>query len=314
MESMQTVMTSVCVLVIIVGFFGNLAAIITLCRRWSSLKSHEGYIIVLVFIDLILSFVAPMFRMNQLGVITFLLQSDFGCQLLSWLITTLNIQSAWIMTAIAVDRFTMIVLKPYSFRSSTNKRKILVINCAIFILASPAGVLHLYRTKLHPIDPPINRNVCFAFYSSATEDLIHSAIVFATQIVIPGFVLTILYTWMITRLRKPVDFQENTRSMQLRKRQHWKVIRLFLSILIIFYLLGLPYPLIYLIYTIHYNDKITWTRRKQEVFYYTTLSLKMMSYLNYCIDPFIYASFYLKGITGRILKAFSGRSPRTETG
>ena len=115
--------------------------------------------------------------------------------------------------------------------------------------------------------------------------------------VIPAFILTILYAFMIMKLRKPTNFQENNRTAQRRKHRNCKVIKLFLSVIIIFYVTALPYQICHMIYTIYYN--------KREVFdnvflKYVLFSSWTITSLNYCIDPFIYASFYMTDIKRKI--------------
>ena len=278
-------------LAIVVGSLANMVAIIAMCNRWSSLKSTEVFIFVLMIIDLCLSSALPVAILNQLGTITFPSQNYSVCQFLAWFAVTLNTQSAWVLVAIAVDRFIMIVAKPYSFRTSTNKWKILMINFTIFLLASMMGVPYLYRMKY------INRGICSIRYISAEQRLIHAVCIFVIQMVIPAFILTILYAFMIMKLRKPTNFQENNRAVQRRKQRNWKVIKLFLSIIFIFYVTALPYQICYMIYTIYYN--------KREAFDYVFLKYVLFSSwtitsLNYCIDPFIYASFYMTDIKRKI--------------
>ena len=276
-----------------------MATIITMCKRLSSLKSTEVFIFVLAVIDLILASTLPVLEMNQLGVITFPLQSDFDCKFLYWLVVTLNTQSSWMMVAIAVDRFIMIVVKPYSLRRSRKKWKILIISFAMFLLSSTVGVLHFCRII------SFRGQHCSIVYKSAEEDLIHSASIFAIQMGIPAFILTILYARMIIKLRKPADFQENIRAQQIRAQKNWKIVKLFLSIIIIFYVTAVPYQIVFMIYKIK-----TWTRREHELFHFAVISSRAIANLNYCIDPFIYASFYIKDVKGKIRNAFlRHRSP-----
>ena len=156
-------------LAIVVGSLTNMVAIIDMCNRWSSLKSTEVFIFVLMIIDLCLSSALPVTILNQLGVITFPSQNYSVCQFLAWSVVTLNTQSAWVLVAIAVDRFIMIGAKPHSFRRSTKKKwKILTINFTIFLLDSMMGVLYLYRMKY------INRDICSIRYISAEQRLIHA--------------------------------------------------------------------------------------------------------------------------------------------
>ena len=305
-----TTMTVFSILVIIVGFLGNMAAIITMCKQWSSLKSTEVFIFILAFNDLLLSCIAPVLGLNELGVISNQLLNDSGCQFLFWFLTTLNTQSTWIMVAIAVDRFIMIVVEPCSFRRSTNKWKILLINIVIFILASPVGALYFYRVVVVTYG---NSSRCSTLYLSTKEDLIHSSIILGIQMAIPAFILTSLYAWMIIELRKPVEFQENIRATEKRKQQNWQVIRIFLSIIVIFYVTALPPHITYMIYEVNQINRITWTKRKLELFYYTYITLRAISNLNYCIDPFIYACLYMTDIKGKIRNTFlRHRSPTTD--
>ena len=313
-DIMDPILTSVSVMVIIVGFLGNMAAITVFCKRWSSLKSHEVFVVVLVMIDFLLSFLEPMFALVQRGVIIVSFQNDLCCQWISWFLMTLNVQSAWIMVAIAIDRFIMIVVKSYSFMRSTNKKKTLIISCVLFLFASPIGALYFYRIKSQEIPGRLGRKICVLSYLSKEEDLFHTTSAFAVQMVGPGFILTVMYTWMIIRLRKPVKFQENIREIELRKRRHWKIVRLFLTILAIFYIIALPYPMLYMVHTIQlYKGNIIWARRNRELIEYTFRSFKLLSYLNYSIDPFIYAGFYFTDIIGKIRNTlYRRRSKRSE--
>ena len=128
---------------------------------------------------------------------------------------------------------------------SSSKKKIFII--ILFLFASPGSALYFYMVRLLKVGA---RKVCGVIYLSKKKDLIHSASLFTIQMVIPAFVLTTLYRQMIVTLRKPVNFLENARAIQVRKRRHWKIIWLFLTIPVILYVFVFPYQLFYIIFTI----------------------------------------------------------------
>ena len=308
MEIVKTYLKWVSVLVIIVGFLGNVVVITSLCKRWSSLKIHEVFIVVLAGTDLILSFIYPIMVLQSHGMIIPLFMNNLTCKFSLWFVITLGTMSSWLMVAIAVDRFIMIVMKNYSVRSSTNKKKIFIITCVMFLFASPGGALYFYRGQLFKVG---GRKFCGEMYLSKEEYLIQWASVFTIQMAIPAFVLTILYVWIIIELRKPVNFLENARAIQIRKRRHWKIIRLFFIILSTFYIFAFPHSLIKIIYVeqLYRNGNLT-NRRHYQYAFYLTMSLM---FLNYCIDPFVYAWFYMKGIIRKVSSTFfQHRSPRIE--
>ena len=305
MDVVNTVITCVCALVMVIGFFGNGAAIITFCKRWTYLKSHELYVVFLITIDLILSFVQPTYALHSRGIIELsVLKNGFGCKFTFWLGITLNTQSAWLMVAVAIDRFTLIVVKPYSLMRTASKRNIFIVNCVIFLFASLSGALLVSR--MADSNQIVLEGRCTVSLSSHKKGLTNNTtgLLVIIQLVIPGFILMILYTWMIIRLRKPVEFQENTIGIQIRKRRHWKIIRLFLIIVASFYVLTLPFRLFYIIlsYTKDFNNRTPSTK-----YLYIYTSVFLLSYLNYCIDPFIYAGFCFKDIMRKIRNTLSQR-------
>ena len=95
--------------------------------------------------------------------------------------------------------------------------------------------------------------------------------------------------------------QENFRPQQRRKQKNWKVVKLFLSIIIIFYVTTLPHQIIYMICKILINNTEV---IDFALLCYALYSSRALLCLNCCIDPFIYKSFCMKDIKREVRNPF----------
>ena len=287
LDTLQHIQLVLCFVVITLGLIGNLSVIVTFLKRWGKLRTYELFLISLAIADLLFSLVSPtMTAFNNLGFINLKFMGDFGCQLLNWLRVTALTVSAWTLIIISADRYMVIVWRPL-IHQEPSKRIICLIIVSIWALASSLGTLYFFRVKLWNFGP---RSACAIIYKDNTEDWIHSSLLFVFQMAIPILSLTVLYSIMIRTLKSTELVHLNSRAKEVRYRRNRKAIRLFVTVVCVFYILVLPYQVFYLIYTaMVQQDK---SLEQNDTIRFANSILILVYSLNGCLNPLIYARLH----------------------
>ena len=218
---------------------------------------------------------------------------NFGSIIISWLSTTSVTVSAFTMAAIAIDRL-MIVTRP--LHAIQLGWKVLFMIVILWLSSSMLGIVYFLRAKYVPLE-----NVCRTTYATPAEDYAHTLLLFVFQVAFPICLLTSIYSVILQRL-KPVDKLMRTltanyeQMMKIRTRTNKKAVKLFLTIVIIFYLLVLPFHICYLIYTFHIHPKRLECKTIVEI----CQVLMLLYFSNSCVNPIIYSRLHVSCRNGFI--------------
>ena len=271
-----------CLIVLVLGFFGNLLVIITFCSKGARLKVCEVLMISLAFADLLGTCCLPLLTILTLkSDVSFL--GDIGCQLIQWLGTTSITASAFLLVAISIDRL-MIVFWP--LRKRPRPWKVGIIAFVIWIMASFVGIIYFLRVKYWS-----QYNMCSVTYKDDREDIIHNVSLFLIQMAFPVIIMSALYGNILCRLKSPTvrRLSAHESFLAIRQRRNRKSTKLFLTVVIVFYVLTLPYNIFFLWYTINHRT-IPKENLQTIIHVYHILVLILLS--NSCVNPLIYARLH----------------------
>ena len=274
-----------CLCVLITGFLGNSLVIATFCKKFSKLKTCEIFMISLALADLIGTLCQPVLIIFNLKSVNYSFFNHFGCQFISWLITTSLTVSAWTLVCIGVDRL-IIVHRPFSSRNKPKFWKMAVIILFSWFLCGSVGFVYFFRVKIYPHEKLFR---CGSFYASIEEDYIHTAALFGAQVLIPVVLLSIIYWLILKKLksgeRRKLSESGNVRFSETMNQRNRKATTLFLSIVIVFYVLVIPYNIFYLYYTFQ-------VPKYTETLHYIYNCFVLLLLTNSCVNPLIYARLH----------------------
>ena len=270
-----------CSIVLILGFVGNSLVIITFCSKGAKLKAYKALMISLAIADLLGTFCIPLLTILTLKSVDISFLSNFGCQLISWLSTTSLTVSVFSLIAISVHRF-MIVFWPLSKR--LKPWTIGIIALVSWIMASFVGMIFFFRVKYFP-----KHNSCRILYKSDSEDIAHTVSMFLIQMVFPVIIMSIMYGIILYRLKAPLAREVSVHSDAIRQGRNRKNTKLFLTVVIVFYVLTLPYNIFYMWYSIN-RKTIPQENALTIQHIYHLLILILLS--NSCVNPLIYARLH----------------------
>ena len=288
MEEFQFVF---CLTVLVLGFFGNLLVIITFSSKGARMKTYEILVISLAIGDFLGTFCFPLVTILHLkSDVSFL--GDFGCQFINWLGTTSVTGSAFSLVAISIDRL-MLVIRPHQNRP--RPWKVSSMAFLIWIIASFPGIIYFFRIHYWP-----EHNMCRTTYKNEREDIAHTVSLFLIQMVFPIITMSVVYGAILYRLKSMAIRRLSTRSnsFEIRQKKNRKLTKLFLTLVIVFFVLTLPYNIFYIWYTlkgqtIQRNNSLTIKH------VYHVLLLILLS--NSCANPLIYAKLH-KSFRRKILR------------
>ena len=289
LDEIQHIQLVLCFVVITLGLMGNLTVIITFSKRWGRLRTYEVFLTSLAIADLLFSILSPtLIAFDNLAFIDLSFMGDFGCQFLNWLRVTALTVSAWTLIVISADRYMVLVWRPL-IHQEPSKQAICFFIITMWAVASSLGMLYFFRVKMysHPFRPTY---FCGIVYKDPEEDWIHTSLLFVFQMAIPILTLTVLYSLMVRTLKSTELVHLNSRAKEIRYRRNRKAIRLFVTIVFVFYILVLPYQLFYIIYTaIVQKDKTLEQDKRLRI----ANSILILVYsLNGCLNPLIYARLH----------------------
>ena len=271
-----------CVAVLLLGFFGNLLVIITFCSKGSRVKAYEILMISLAISDLLGTFCLPLITILTLKSVDISFLGQFGCKFVYWLSTTSITVSAFSLVAIAIDRFR-IVIRPLG-GNRTKPWKICLVALFIWVLASPLGIIYYFRIDLYE-----GQNMCLAKYENNKEEIIHTVILFVIQMILPVLTMSVMYGIILYRLRLPTvrKLSAHKSIFEIRQRRNRQSTKLFLTVVIVFYILTLPYNIFYIWYTFNWK-----TITNKEAITHTYHILLLILLCNSCANPLMYSRLH----------------------
>ena len=271
-----------CLVILFGGFFGNLLVIITFCSRGARLKVCEILMISLAIGDLLGTLSIPLLTILTLKTDVSVL-GHFGCQFINWLNVTSLTASAFSLVAICIDRFIIVI---WPLRNRPRPWKVIIVAILIWIAASTLGIIYFLRVSYS-----FENKRCAISYIDDTEDLIHTVSLFLIQMMFPIIIMSALYGIILCRLKSSSVRKLSVHSsfFKVRQKRNRKSTKLFLTVVIIFYVVTLPYNIFYLWYTMNWRripakDTLT----IQYIFH--ILLLILLS--NSCVNPLIYARLH----------------------
>ena len=275
-----------CLMVLILGVTGNFVVIIIFGRRLKQLKVYEILLMNLAIADFIGTLCLPLQILLHLESVNLSVLGNSGCMIITWLAMTSLTVSAFTLVAIAVDRL-MIVTRP--LRAVVRGWKVAVTIASLWLSSSTLGIVSFLRVKY---DWSVNN--CRIKYANQNEDHAHTLLLFIFQVALPLCILTAIYSVILRKLKPGEKLVRNLSAnyeqmMKVRNKKNKKAVRLFLTIVIMFYILVLPFHIFYLYFTfhIHYKGR-KFTKALQDM--YHVLLLLYLS--NSCVNPIIYSRLH----------------------
>ena len=207
---------------------------------------------------------------------------NLGCQFISWFGTTSLTVSSLSLVAISVDRL-MIVIWPYRHRPRPWKVGIIVF--FIWITASFLGLIYFFRAHYSP-----QWKTCRVKYKDNKEDIIHTISLFLVQMLLPFLIMSVMYGIILHRLRSHSVRRLSVHSgfFAVRQERNRRSTKLFLTVVIVFFVLTLPFSIFYIWYTMNREKLSPENTTIQHV--YLVLTLLWLS--NSCVNPLIYARLH----------------------
>lgn len=201
-----------------------------------------------------------------------------------------------------------VILKPMSPRL----RKSILYGSIAMIWISAVAIGLPYALRLQLVG-----DVCWDFNNEIISKKAYLAFIAFWLIYIwgiPNIVIIFVYFLTARALKANTLKHENNRAMALRNKQNAKIVKMFIIIIIIFFVLTMPYAVFYFYgnYKIFYdfqnvNFKVQFT---------LNYTLFIAATANGCINPLIYAKMhreingYLKGVVSHWIQFFRQRFRR----
>ena len=275
----------VSILVMVLGTCGNQLVIVIFLMRHNLLKTCEVFMISLAFADFIGTFTIPLDLLRGLLQLHDPGNGHFiGCQLSAWLGTTCITVSAFTLVAIAVDRF-IVVAWPLRSRGGVSPMLIIII-ILIWILGSFPGIMHFLRLK--QIKTPNQGYICRPSWQG-NEFKNYNLSLFIVQMVIPMTAMSVLYSFIIFKLRSGTvsarRLSESDNVNRIRSRRQRKATKLFVVVVIVFISLVLPANIFHLVSSFHF---VPHTVANYRIYVVVTL----MQAANSCVNPLIYSRLH----------------------
>ena len=276
---------TICLVIMLTGFAGNLMVIVIFSLRWSVLKTCEVFMISLAVADILGTFTIPLDRIRDILQLHNKGTGDFfGCQISTWLSSTCITASSLTLVAIAIDRF-VIVAWPLKFRHGPNLVTFFIIFMTWLIAGAYASPYFLFVEQNY--HPHIGHHCMVKLEGEEYRKYIVA--IFVLQLVIPLWGMSFLYSFIVFKLR-PVSvsarrLSETENIVRIRTIRQRKATKLFIVVVVVFTILVLPSNIIGLL--VQYNQ-IPPTRENRRIYDFFVLLLAA----NSCVNPMIYSRLH----------------------
>ncbi|XP_028515670.1 QRFP-like peptide receptor isoform X2 [Exaiptasia diaphana] len=200
------------------------------------------------------------------------------CQTMPYLQGVTVCASVGTLTAIACDRFIVIVYP--------TKRKLKISQTWMsiaFIWGLSAVVtipVNLHSEVVDDNVEGINRSFCMEIWPSRVSQLTYAMIVFLVLFLLPLCAMSIMYAAIIYKLKKLHPTQQAT------LRTHKKVVKMLVVVIVTFAVCWIPYHVTFLYYDILKYDSAT---RSTEELTNLVLFIQWLMYANSACNPIVYA-------------------------
>ncbi|CDS41970.1 neuropeptide receptor [Echinococcus multilocularis] len=240
--------------IIILSLFGNTIVILVILRCKSMQSMTNIFITNLAVSDLLMSLVAAPFTPIAVFSDTWVLP-QLLCKLLSFTMGVSVYVSTLTSTAIAVDRYLVIV---HPFFSKMRKWMCGTIIATIWAIATLICLpLAIHQTTT--VDPILNVTICTEFWPPGESRRIFSILSFVFQFVAPSVVITFCYFYVsrLLRNRRQQKLGSRLRSTQkqdFEARRHNKTNRMLIAMVVVFVVCWIPLNALSIYSDIKTND------------------------------------------------------------
>ncbi|VDK21316.1 unnamed protein product [Taenia asiatica] len=241
----QTVVFIIYGVIIILSLFGNTIVILVILRCKSMQSITNLFITNLAVSDLLMSLVAAPFTPIAAFSDTWVLP-QFLCKLLSFTMGVSVYVSTLTSTAIAVDRYLVIVHPFFSKMRNWMCGTIIATIWAIATLICLPLAIHQTTT----VDPVLNVTICTESWPPGESRqvkllIIFSILSFVFQFVAPSVVISFCYFYVsrLLRTRRQQKLGSRFRSAQkqdLEARRHNKTNRMLIAMVVVFVVCWIP--------------------------------------------------------------------------
>ena len=189
--------------------------------------------------------------------------------------------------------------------AETPRRSLLYCSVA-FVWISSIGVVLPFNLNVQ-----VSNNIC----SGANYKVLgqHSSLIQVNlwvvySFVIPNIIIVIIYSLTARALKANTLKHENNMAVQQRNKQNARIVRMFIIIVVVFFLLTIPYAIfcLYASYTLVHNASNSNVEMINKINYI----LLIPASANCCVNPLIYAKMqreinsYVRGIIKQIKNVF----------
>ena len=189
--------------------------------------------------------------------------------------------------------------------AQTLRRSLLYCSVA-FVWISSIGVVMPFTFKAQ-----VSNNICSgANYEilSLQTSLIQVNLWVVYSFVIPNIIIVVIYYLTARALKANTLKHENNLAVQQRNKQNARIVRMFIIIVVVFFLLTMPYAIfcLYASYTLAHNA----SNSNEEMINKMNYILLIPASANCSVNPLIYAkmhreiNIYTRGIIKQIKKVF----------
>ena len=171
-----------------------------------------------------------------------------------------------------------------------------------FVWLSSIGVVLSETLKYQ-----LNEETCFIYMNAGTSSFIKATVYVVYSPFGPAVLIAIVYFLTARALKKNTMRHDNNRAMEQRNKQNAKIVRMFIIIIMVYFLLTIPYAISY-IYECYVFFVDKWNSNFK-IINTITYILSIPASANCCVNPIIYAkmhrdiSMYLRSTIQRMKRA-----------
>lgn len=285
------------------GFIGNVLTI-SVVRREKSLHNTVNYLIVnmaisdlmipLIVLPKHIFYLAISMRTSDVWAVT----GDFGTALCKLFFFTADISSSVSILSlvfITVDRFCAIMF-PLRAGAAPLARANRVLIVLTWVIPALSFSPNLYSYHLVTSG---NETVCISWFSEDPfqefrNQTIFYTVLFVFYIIIPFFVLTIMYTMILARLRQQdhsaMALSQSKKERIVRFHKTRRVIFMALTVIVVFAVCWIPLNVLVFLIFHHWKENVA------KICYLSIVafSVQFLGYANPVLNPVIYFVFIEK--------------------
>ncbi|KAJ8036979.1 Somatostatin receptor type 4 [Holothuria leucospilota] len=270
-------------LIFIIGTCSNFTVILLALRPTSSctVNTINKYILSLSVADLLYIFGSMFFTITNYGGRGWIF-GDIGCRLILTLdFLTMHV-SVYILSVMSVERYVAVVhpMRSYRYRSPSCARRLnLTVWIFSFLLVVPSLIGMKQVTQ--PSPSGITQKTCIWTLGGRKGVHVFMNFMFVTSFLIPSIIMFVVYSLLLNHFLRTVS--PVRKSSKDVKRSKKRVAKIIFIIVIIYWICYLPFW-IYQMLILHVDFDFD----PKNIMGLLTL---VLSYLNSCLNPFLYTLF-----------------------